>query len=232
MSNGPVFTALSALVASVLFGWTALPTAVQAQDDARTVASYVQTFYDQTERYESTFYQVFYNRVYQRYDRSYGRLAVAKDGHRIRFDYARPNGKILICAEDAVSILEPGRGGEPAQLMTGQMNRAGAAGAFGFLTGEARLADTYRFRLLDPRRFRWSGHVLELQPRTPDPRFRRVLLYVDDAEQRRGVVHKVRVYDHEGNINHFTLRRPRFNPSFAPGRFNLELPARVRRVDL
>src|SRR5512141_245614 len=63
--------------------------------DAAQVASWVQTFYDQTTSLEADFQQFFWTRVYDRTDSSRGQLRIARPG-RIRFDYSEPSHKIIV----------------------------------------------------------------------------------------------------------------------------------------
>ena len=198
---------------------------------ARTVAARVQTFYDQAGTYEATFYQTYFNKLYGRYDRSHGRLAFDKPG-RMRFDYARPNGKVIVASGDRLTMWEPGDSGSAGQYAQTDTARAAIPGAFSFLLGNGRLEEDYTFRLLPSRGYGWSGHVLELRPRRPDPRYRRVLLFVDAHPDRLGVVHTIRIDDHDGNRNKWELRNMRFNRDIASSRFAFSPPAGARRISM
>ena len=197
--------------------------------DARQVARQVQAFYDQTDTLQARFTQTYYHRLYRRYQRSRGRLVFDKPG-RMRFDYDRPNGKVLVSAGGYLTAYEPGDDGEPGQYVKASVAGNAVPSAFAFLTGEARLLDDYRVALLDARRYRWSGHILELRPRRPDPRIRRILLYVDGDPARAGVVHRIRIDDHDGNRNKFELRRMRFNRDVPERVFRYAPPRGSRRV--
>lgn len=225
-----------ATMALALGAAATLPTAPgQAQDraqervDARTVAARVQTFYDQTRTFQSSFYQTYYNRLYQRYERSQGRLTFGKPG-RMRFDYARPNGKVIVTDGEHLTMWEPGDEGGAGQYARSDMHRNALPGAFSFLVGEGRLEEDYSFRLLSG--YRWSGHVLELKPRRADPRYRRILLFVDAHPDRLGVVHTLRIDDHEGNRNKFQLRGMRFNRQVGGGTFAFSPPEGARRISM
>lgn len=203
------------------------PGEAQGRADARVVAARVQAFYDQTRTFEAGFYQTYYNRLYDRYDRSYGRLAFGKPG-RMRFDYARPNGKIIVADGHELTMWEPDDRGGAGQYAQTEMDQAALPGAFSFLIGEGRLEDDYGFRLLNG--YGWRGHVLELRPRRPDPRYRRVLLFVDAHPDRLGVVHTIRIDDHEGNRNKFQLRNMRFNRDVGARTFAFQPPSGARRI--
>jgi outer membrane lipoprotein carrier protein len=196
---------------------------------ARTVAARVQSFHDQTRTFEATFHQTYYNRLYSRYDRSHGTLAFGKPG-KMRFDYARPNGKIIVTDGSQLTMWEPGDAGGAGQDTRSDMASAAIPGAFSFLIGGSRLEEDYTFRLLSSRAWRFDGHVLELRPRRADPRYRRVILFVDAHPSRLGVVHTIRIDDHEGNRNKFELRGMRFNRGISAARFAWSPPAGARRI--
>ena len=57
-----------------------------------------------------------------------------------------------------------------------------------------------------------------------------MLLYVDATPATRGVVRRVLVQDHEGNLNRFDFARMRFGETFGDEAFELDLPAGARRI--
>jgi len=178
--------------------------------DPRLVAARIQAFYAQTRTTRVAFAQSYYHRLYRRYERSRGELVVAEPG-KLRFDYRSPTRRVVVIDGSRVGMrdLDEDATGRAGRWQTAELPAMPVA--FGFLSGTADLARDYRFRLLDAERYRFPGHVLELRPRRPDPRYARILLFVDADPARAGVVHRVRIDDHEGNVNRFFLRRPRFN---------------------
>lgn len=223
-----LMTSATALALGATLAVPTAPGEAQQRVDARTVAARVQSFYDQTRTFQAGFYQTYYNRLYQRYERSQGRLTFGKPG-RMRFDYARPNGKIIVTDGDQLTMWEPGDGDGPGQYAQSAMGDNALPGAFSFLIGEGRLEDDYTFRLLGSYGS-FQGHVLELKPRQPDPRYRRILLLVDSHPDRLGVVHAIRIDDHEGNRNKFQLRGMRFNRDVGSRTFAFSPPAGARRM--
>ena len=197
--------------------------------DARAVAEAAQRFYDQVDTLEARFRQRYHHRIYQRTQTSTGRLRFDGSG-RMRFDYDNPNGKVIV--SDGVNLVayEPSDGLGPGQYVKTSVSEDGLHSGFAFLTGRARILEDYRVRLLDNQRFRWRGHVLELRPRAQDPNLRRVLLFIDGRSETFGVVHRVRIDDHEGNQNQLTLRSMRLNRDLGPSAFRFEPPAGARRV--
>jgi outer membrane lipoprotein carrier protein len=203
----------------------------QEQVTARHVAARVQSFHDQTRSFEASFVQTYYSRIYGTYTRSGGTLVFDKPG-RMRFDYGAPNGKVVVADGRKLTMYEPGDEGSAGQYAQTSMREGAIPGAFSFLTGQGRLEELYTFRLLSSRTYRFSGHVLELTPRAADPRFRRVILYVDSSSERAGLVRAVRIDDHEGNRNKFEMRNMRFNRDVSAQRFAFAPPAGARRIQM
>lgn len=188
---------------------------------AARVAARVQAFYDRTDRFETRFSQTYYHATYRRTERATGNLVLDKPG-RIRFDYE--GGKVMVSTGRYLTMYEPGDDGSPGQYMKMRASEDSLHRGFGFLMGSTRIAEDYTYRMLDAARYRWRGDVLELRPRNADPRVRRVLLYVDARAGREGVVHRIRIDDHEGNRNTLTFRGMRFNASVDAGRFQYTPP--------
>jgi len=218
-----VFTALS------LF----LIAAIAHADDpeapsARSVADAAQGFYDRVDTLEARFSQRYHHRIYQRTQTSNGRLRF-DDAGRMRFDYDAPNGKVIVSNGVNLVAYEPGERGA-GQYLKAPVSENGLHSGFAFLTGRARILDDYRVRLLNNERYHWRGHVLELRPRAADPNVRRILLFVDGRTDTFGVVHRVRIDDHEGNQNQFTLRSMRLNRGLGSAAFRFTPPTDARRV--
>ena len=216
--------ALTALVIAL-----AAPSArAQEASSAARVAASVQAFYDQTTTVRTSFHQTHYDRIYQRTTRSRGVLTIARPG-KMRFDYLAGSGKVVVTDGRALTVYEPDEDGSGGQYARRDLDD-GLPSALGFLAGTARLDRDFTFRLRDPSSVGWDGHVLELRPRRAEPAYRRVLLFVDDDAATAGVVRKVLVQDHEGNLNLFEFRRTRFNAPVADDRFVLEMPVGARRI--
>lgn len=199
--------------------------------DARSVAAQVQAFYDQTRNVQATFYQTYYHRLYGRYQRAAGTVAFEKPGH-FRFDYGRPNGKVIASNGKRLVVYEPGDPGEPGQHVVRDATRAALPDAFGFLTGTTDLANDFRLRLLNAKAWGFDGYVLELRPKRPNPQYRRIVLLVESDPSLRGVVRTVRIDDPDGNRNKLELGHLRFNRPLNASRFAFVPPASSRPVQM
>jgi outer membrane lipoprotein carrier protein len=204
-------------------------TQADSRVDAERVAARVQRFHEQVDSLQAHFYQTHYHRLYDRYQRSKGRLSISKPG-KLRFDYARPNGKVIATDGRSLTAYDPGDEGEAGQYVKRPMGAGALPGAFAFLTGEGDLQEDFRFRLLDTRNWTFPGHILELRPRTPDPRYRRIILFVDSRPRSFGVVHGLRIDDHDGNRNKIELSHMRYNRPVNPAHFAFQPPAGARRI--
>lgn len=193
---------------------------------AAHVASQVQTFYDQTRTVRTAFQQTHYDRVYRRTTRSRGVLTIARPG-KLRFDYLGGDGKVVVSNGRELTVYEPGDDGGAGQYARTPV-REDFSSALGFLTGQARLDRDFRFRLVDGSRFRWDGHVLELSPLRPEPGYRRAYLFVD--ETAAGVVRRMLIQDHAGNLNQFDFVRTQFNRPVSASRFEFTPPRGARRI--
>jgi outer membrane lipoprotein carrier protein len=211
------------------------PDRARAQEpfDADTIAAKVQAFYDRTKTIQADFYQTYYHKLYDRYERSKGTVVFKKAG-KMRWDYARPNGKVIVSDGEQLQVFDPGQEGETPQLYQHPMGEHELPQAFSFLTGTGRLEDDFDFRLLDPDRQGFpEGYVLELRPKEESPHYERLLFYVQlvgSGERRAGVVRRVLIVDHAGNRNRFDFSNLRFNRDVPDSRFRFTPPPGTRRV--
>lgn len=227
------------LLGAALIGALALvpisPTAAQTENapGASTIAAWVQAFYDQTRSLTARFRQRYVSRVYQRTDESEGQVRFARPG-RMRFDYDAPNGKVIISDGNRLLVYEPpGEGQQRGQYFEQELDDAQLPQALGFLMGTGRLDRDFRFRRLNPEAYHFEdGQILELRARgEPSPHYERILLYVDDREDRRGVVHRVLIVDAQGNRNRFDFTQQRLNRDLGDDVFTWRPPSNAQRIE-
>lgn len=198
---------------------------------AQSVVYAVQAFYDQTKTVEAEFYQTYFNRIYDKYDHSKGSVKFAKPG-RMRWDYAAPNGKVIVSDGKRLVIYEPGEENEPGQVFERAISDSELPQALAFLTGTGKLADDFTFRLLDAAAQGFpTGYVLELLPKKPSPHYDRILFYVDRDEKRTGLVHRVLIVDSAGNRNRIDFKTPKFNRALDAKTFAWQPPKNARKVN-
>jgi outer membrane lipoprotein carrier protein len=228
------------LVAALLFGAApgaevvraeapATPVAASALSASQVVAG-VQAFYDQTKAIEADFFQTYFNQLYQKYDRSSGTVKFAKPG-RMRWDYAAPNGKVIVSDGKKLLIYEPGEDKEPGQVFERKIGDSELSNALAFLTGTGKLGDDFSYRLLDASAQGFAnGYVLELLPKKPSAHYERILFYVDGDAKRAGLVHRVLIVDSAGNRNRIDFKSLKFNRPLDAKTFAWQPPKDARRL--
>jgi outer membrane lipoprotein carrier protein len=225
---------LVATAACVATGALAGPAAAASQAmDAQSVAARVQSFYERTSSVQAAFHQTYYHRLYDRYERSQGKVVFKKPG-KMRWDYDRPNGKVIVSDGRRIQVFDPGQEGEVPQLLEQQLSQHQLPQAFSFLTGTGKLDEEFRFRLLDPAQQGFQGgHVLELRPKEPSPHYDRILFYVvmvGDGAAKAGVVRRVLIIDAAGNRNRFDFKDLQFDRPVPDARFQFQPPRGTRIV--
>lgn len=196
------------------------------------VAATVQSFYDQTKDVSARFRQTYVHKLYNRTERSKGQVTFKKPG-KMRWDYDKPNGKVIVADGKRVLVYEPGQEGETAQVIEQQVEAAQLPQAMAFLMGTGRLETDFNFRLLDPEQKRFkTGHILELRPKRPTPHYTKILFYVASGEKVRGLVRGLVIIDSNGNRNRFDFSKLRFNGQVTDSTFGWQPPAGTRRVKM
>jgi outer membrane lipoprotein carrier protein len=203
----------------------------QAQD-ADAIAAAVQSFYDQTRDLTASFYQTYVNKLYQRTDRSQGRVVFKKPG-MMRWDYDQPNGKIIVSNGKKLLVYEPGDAGETGQVIEREIAGSQLPQAMSFLMGTGKLSDNFTFRRLDAAREGFpSGDVLELKPKQPTPQYDRILFYVERTPALRGLVRRLLIIDASGNRNRFDFSAFKFNSNVPAQQFAWRPPQGTRQVKM
>ena len=194
----------------------------------------MQSFYDQMRTIEAHFEQTRFTKLYDRTDRAHGTVVFKKPG-RMRWDYDAPNGQIFVSDGQTLRIYQPPEEGEAhGQVIERSVDAAQLPEALSFLTGTGRLARDFEMRLLEPPEGSPADlYVLELRPRTPSPRYDRVLFFVRVVHaggRAAGVIERVVILDAVGNRNQFDFSKLRFNRAVPDSRFTLKVPKGTRRI--
>jgi outer membrane lipoprotein carrier protein len=173
------------------------------------------------------------NKLYDRTDRSRGHVVFKKPG-KMRWDYAKPNGKVIVAGTGKLTVFEPGD--EPTdkgQVLQQSFAQAELPQAMSFLLGTGKLSEDFDAKLLDAAREGFpNGQVLELKPKQPSPHFDRLLFYVETSAALRGLVRRIVIIDASGNRNRFDFSALKFNSNVPESTFDWKPPADARRVQL
>lgn len=240
MSSGRLVRALvgslavlgCALAFGVPWAHAQQPSPPPTGDDAGVVAAAVQAFYDQTHDLSATFFQTYVNKLYQRTDHSKGKVTFKKPG-MMRWDYDKPNGKVIVSNGKLLKVYEPGDEGDKGQMLEQPISNAQLPQAMAFLMGTGRLQDDFTFRKLDAKREGYAaGDVLELKPKRPTPHFTRLVFYVERTPALRGLVRRLLIIDSDGNRNRFDFSAIKLNSSATAKQFDFAPPAGTRKVTM
>ena len=206
-------------------------TAQQSSSEAKDIAATVQSFYNQTSGVEAAFHQTYVHKLYNKTERSKGKVLFVKPG-KMRWDYAKPNGKVIVTDAEKLLVFEPGDKGEEAQLFESTISEESLPAAFSFLTGAGKLEDNFVFSLVDSKKAGFDkGDVLQLRPKKPSPQYERVLLYVLSKDGKStGIVQRVLIVDNQGNRNRFDFSKFKWNPKSTSKSFKLKVPKGTRRI--
>lgn len=214
---------LLGFVAGSAHGQTAAPAAPAALGADEVVAR-VQQFYDSTTDYEAAFTQTYFHRLFNKTQRSYGRVFIKKPG-RMRWEYERPERKLFVADGDTLWVYEP----EAQQAFRQSLAESQLPTAISFLAGAGDLARDFRARLLDARPQGFGqGYVLELRPRQPSPAYERLLFFVDAQSFQ---VVRTLVVDSAGNRNRMDFAAVRLNTGVAEARFRFTPPDGTRVIE-
>ncbi|MEY4579547.1 MAG: hypothetical protein RL701_4250 [Pseudomonadota bacterium] len=207
---------------------------VAATGNAAQVAlAAVQTFYDQTRDIAADFAQTYVNKLYDRTDRSRGHVVFKKPG-KMRWDYAKPNGKVIVANGGKFLMFEPGdEPSDKGQVFEQTFAQSDLTQAMSFLLGTGKLADDFDAKLLDAAHEGFvTGQVLELRPKKASPHFDRLLFFVENTASVRGLVRRLVIVDAAGNRNRFDFSAFKFNAGTPESTFEWRPPADARRVHL
>jgi len=183
--------------------------------DAAALAHKVQGFYETTRDLRARFVQTYTYASLGRRQVSKGALEVKKPG-KMRWDYESPAAKTIVVNGSRLVQWEP----EANQAFVDEKFDATAmSAAVTFLLGTGSLEKEF---LLSA----GEGGTLVLRPRKADPRVETVTLTAGPD----GEVTRTRVVDGQGNVNDIAFEEIQRNAGVPDARFELVLPAGVRRL--
>jgi outer membrane lipoprotein carrier protein len=190
----------------------------------------VQAFYEKTTDFTAGFRQEYTYQAFKRTQVSTGTVTYKRPA-MMRWEYLKPTPRTFVLAQDRALLFDPG-----AKLLTRtsfQSNQLSASVTF--LWGQGKLADEFDIAQvpcpacaqLKPQHPR-AGVLLELTPRQPDPRFRKVLLEVDPVTAQ---VLRSTVVDPDGSENAITFLELQANTGVQAEAFILTPPPGTQLQD-
>ena len=221
-------TFIASTCAAVLVGATLSPAVLLGQPtpeapSAQQVVARMQQFYNTTTDYQADFFQTYFNRLFNNYQRSHGKVYFKKPG-RMRWEYAAPERKLFVSDGRTMWAYEP----EANQAFQQSLRDSQLPTALSFLTGQGDLATEFNFRLIPAQSYGFTGgHVVELRPKTANPQYERLVLFVDGTSYQ---VKRSLVIDQAGNRNKMEFQNARQNQGIPDSRFSFTPPQGVRII--
>ena len=203
------------LAAPLVLMLAAAPAGAPPAMDATAMARKVQGFYESTRDLRARFVQTYTYASMGRRQVSKGTLEVKKPG-KMRWDYESPATKTIAVNGSRLVQWEP----EANQAFVDEKFDATAmSAAVTFLIGKGSLEKEFHLST-------GEGGTLVLRPRQPDARVETVTLTAGPD----GEVTRTRVVDGQGNVNDIAFEEIRRNAGIPDSRFEIALPAGVRRL--
>jgi outer membrane lipoprotein carrier protein len=202
--------------ALVLFPVVAL---AQPKPDAAQLVAKVQRFYDGTRDLHAHFDQTLTSAVGLP-KRASGEVWLKKPG-RMRWDYAKPEKKVMVADGQTLWVYEP----EDAQAFKQDLKSSALPASVSFLVGQGKLQSEFDISLVEspPSGFAQAGQVvLKLVPKAATTAYRHLLFAVDPAS---GQVVATQIYDQQGAVNQLTFSAVEPNRGVDDGKFRFTPPS-------
>ncbi len=182
--------------------------------DVKALVDRVQAFYEQTQDFTADFKQEYTYKAFKRTQVSTGTVTFRKPA-LMRWDYLKPAPKTFVLAGNRVFAHDP-----EAKLITRAALASNQLSAsVTFLWGQGKLAD--EFSITKKACAKCTGTQLELVPLVADPRFKRILLEVDE---KSAMVIKSTVVDPDGSENAISFLQLKTNVGIDEAHFKLSPP--------
>ena len=159
--------------------------------DVKALVDRVQAFYEKTQDFTADFKQDYTYQAFKRTQSSSGKVIFKKPA-LMRWEYQKPSAKTFVLAGDRVFAHDP----EAKLLTVASIATNQLSASVTFLFGVGKLEN--EFAIVKKACPKCTGVQLEMTPLVADPRFKRILLEVDE---RTAQVVKSTVIDPDGSQN-------------------------------
>lgn len=163
--------------------------------DVKQLVDRVQAFYEKTQNFSADFTQAYTYKLFKRTQVSSGKVIFLKPA-LMRWEYEKPTAKTFVLAKDRVFMHDP----EAKLLTRAAIDTNQLSASVTFLFGIGKLDK--EFSIAKKACAKCTGTQLELTPLVSDPRFKRILLEVDE---KTAAVLKSTVIDPDGSENAITF---------------------------
>lgn len=187
--------------------------------DVKALVDRVQAFYEKTKDFTADFKQEYFYKAFKRTQLSSGKVLFRKPQGSMpalmRWEYEKPSPKTFVLAGDRVLAHDP-----EAKLVTAAaISTNQLSASVTFLFGVGKLES--EFDIVKKACAKCSGTQLELTPLVADPRFKKILLEVDEKTAQ---VTKSTVIDPDGSENAITFINLTTNVGVAESAFKISPP--------
>jgi len=187
---------------------------------ADAVAAKVDKVYLPIVRFKADFKQKYKTRIAGTTKKSFGTVLVQRPG-KISFTYREPNKNRVVSDGTTLKVYEH----ENNQMFIKSVANTEYPGALAFIMGKGlRTSFTFTFH----KKTKWEGGpVIMGKPRVPNPGYKKVLFYIDEALLNKGdagCVRRVLVVDAQSNQNRFDFIRVEQPTSIPASTFTFTAP--------
>lgn len=186
---------------------------------AAQVVAGVQAFYNRTTSFEADFRQFNTTAASNTTRESAGHVQFRRPG-RMRWEYTNPAGNLVVSDGSQLWTYEPAN----RQAFMANLQNSQLPSALSFLMGTGNLAADFTATLRTTTAAGYTNfYMVELTPRTPNPSFARLVLFVEPQNYQ---VAEAGVIDAQNNRNRFQFlsQSVRLNTNPADARFRFTPP--------
>lgn len=182
--------------------------------EVKSLVDRMQAFYENTTDFTADFEQNYKYKAFKRTSTSTGTIIYKKPG-LMRWNYLKPGERTFVLAGNKIYAHDP----EAMMLTVGSIDTSKLSASVTFLFGQGRLENEFDIEKTACKSCK--GTLLTLTPKTPDPRFRRIMLEVDPKTAQ---VLKSTVVDPDGSENAITFKNLKTNTGVDAAAFKLNPP--------
>ncbi len=197
----------------------------EKSEDVVDIVKKIQAFYVDAGDYQAAFVQTTSHKMFAgKLERAYGTVKFKKGG-LMRWEYVKPEKKLFIYDGKTLWIYEP----EVPQVFSGSADAERLKRALAFISGEGKILDEYRVKLLNSAKFNFpEGYVLSLVPKDEQSPYDHVELYVNKNSFR--VMRSV-IVDRDNNRNRLDFNNPSTGNNIPAQEFAFTPPKGVPVID-
>ena len=197
---------------------------VAAKQDAAVDAlvKRMQAFYENTKDFTADFTQRYTYVISHRTQVSHGKVMFKKPG-LMRWDYTAPAPRTFLLSGDTAYALDP----QALTLTRSHIDQSQLSAAVTFLLGKGNLADEFTFSAQPCKSCK--GTLVQLTPKKPDARFKKILLEVDPKTAQ---VLDSSVVDPDGSVNRIEFEDLKTNVGLEQAQFQLNTPPNTQVIDM